>query len=200
MPSFIEYNTIHFYVFLGVYFFFLRNGRSPICLMNMTLSLLARNVMLPSRNLLARLGSRPLCGFHTLSTIRPSKCLYGVSWYDVTCCCLVFVCLKICLNCWIYSSLYVYLSQRIIELNGGHHPLTYKRFQDVINRMDPVQLPAETVTLEVMKKCAMPISEDHDERFGVPTLEELGKVYSLFMQIMTLVVVCQYTWIYNYIF
>uniref|UniRef100_A0A3Q3X309 Cryptochrome-1 n=1 Tax=Mola mola TaxID=94237 RepID=A0A3Q3X309_MOLML len=68
----------------------------------------------------------------------------------------------------------LYDPSKIIELNGGHHPLTYKRFQDVINRMDPVQLPAETITLEVMKKCAMPISEDHDERFGVPTLEELG--------------------------
>lgn len=47
--------------------------------------------------------------------------------------------------------------------------------------MDAVELPAETITLEVIKQCATPISEDHDYKFGVPTLEELGKVYSSFV-------------------
>ncbi|XP_051239485.1 cryptochrome-1-like, partial [Dicentrarchus labrax] len=63
----------------------------------------------------------------------------------------------------------------IIELNDGHPPLTYKRFQALINRMDAVEIPAETITLEVIRNCATPISEDHDDKFGVPSLEELGK-------------------------
>lgn len=63
---------------------------------------------------------------------------------------------------------------KIIELNDGHPPLTYKRFQALINRMDPVELPAETITLEVIRNCATPISDDHDDKFGVPSLEELG--------------------------
>lgn len=42
--------------------------------------------------------------------------------------------------------------------------------------MDPVELPAETITLEIIKQCTTPTSNDHDVKFGVPTLEELGKV------------------------
>lgn len=61
-----------------------------------------------------------------------------------------------------------------MELNGGQPPLTYKHFQALINRMDAVELPAETITSEVIKTCATPISEDHDDKFGVPSLEELG--------------------------
>lgn len=41
--------------------------------------------------------------------------------------------------------------------------------------MDAVELPAETITSEVMKKCATQIGEDHDDKFGVPSLEELGE-------------------------
>lgn len=68
---------------------------------------------------------------------------------------------------------------RIIELNGGQSPLTYKRFQALISRMEPVETPAETITSDIMGKCATPISDDHDEKFGVPSLEELGKTPGL---------------------
>lgn len=40
-------------------------------------------------------------------------------------------------------------------------------------------MPAETITSEVLKNCVTPISEDHDEKFGVPSLEELGKFLCL---------------------
>lgn len=70
---------------------------------------------------------------------------------------------------------------RIIELNGGQSPLTYKRFQTLISRMDAVELPAESITAEIMGKCTTPLSEDHDDKFGVPSLEELGE-FSLKMQ------------------
>lgn len=46
--------------------------------------------------------------------------------------------------------------------------------------MDAVELPAETITSEVIKKCATPISDDHDDKFGVPSLEELGKLFFIF--------------------
>nr|BAQ55221.1 cryptochrome1 [Chrysiptera cyanea] len=68
----------------------------------------------------------------------------------------------------------LYNLEKIIELNGGQPPLTYKRFQGLINRMDAVELPAETITSDVVKNCLTPISEDHDDKFGVPSLEELG--------------------------
>ncbi|MEQ2313291.1 Cryptochrome-1 [Ameca splendens] len=68
----------------------------------------------------------------------------------------------------------LYDLDKIIELNGGQSPLTYKRFQTLISHMDPVELPAEAITAEIMGKCTTPLSEDHDDKFGVPSLEELG--------------------------
>nr|XP_029524887.1 cryptochrome-1-like [Oncorhynchus nerka] len=65
-------------------------------------------------------------------------------------------------------------ASQIIELNGGQSPLTYKNFQALISHMDAVESPAEIITAEVMRKCATPISDDHDDKFGVPSLEELG--------------------------
>lgn len=64
---------------------------------------------------------------------------------------------------------------RIIELNGGQSPLTYKRFQTLISRMEAVEVPADSITAEVMGKCTTPLSDDHDDKFGVPSLEELGE-------------------------
>ncbi|XP_071407109.1 cryptochrome-1 isoform X2 [Pithys albifrons albifrons] len=40
--------------------------------------------------------------------------------------------------------------------------------------MEPLEMPVETITPEVMKKCTTPVSDDHDEKYGVPSLEELG--------------------------
>ncbi|CAL8242461.1 unnamed protein product [Merluccius merluccius] len=68
----------------------------------------------------------------------------------------------------------LYDLDKIIELNGGQSPLTYKRFQTLISRMEPVEVPAESITAEVMWKCTTPLSDDHDDKFGVPSLEELG--------------------------
>ncbi|KAG9335192.1 hypothetical protein JZ751_005541 [Albula glossodonta] len=68
----------------------------------------------------------------------------------------------------------LYDLDKIIELNGGQSPLTYKRFQTVISRMPPVEMPAEVITAEVIGQCTTPIADDHDEKFGVPSLEELG--------------------------
>lgn len=38
-----------------------------------------------------------------------------------------------------------------------------------------VEPPAEDITLGAMKRCSTPTSANHDDKFGVPTLEELGK-------------------------
>ena len=73
-----------------------------------------------------------------------------------------------------YSDILFFFQSRIIELNGGQPPLTYKRFQTLISRMEPLEMPVETITAEVMEKCTTPVSDDHDEKYGVPSLEELG--------------------------
>ncbi len=62
-------------------------------------------------------------------------------------------------------------------MNGGEAPLTYNQFQAIISTMDAPIAAAPTVTLEHLMNVYTPISEDHDEKYGVPTLFELGKNY-----------------------
>uniref|UniRef100_A0A672HWJ8 Cryptochrome-1-like n=1 Tax=Salarias fasciatus TaxID=181472 RepID=A0A672HWJ8_SALFA len=68
----------------------------------------------------------------------------------------------------------LYDLDKIIELNGGQPPLTYKRFQTLISRLDPPEMPAETLSDMLMGRCVTPVSEDHGDKYGVPSLEELG--------------------------
>lgn len=68
----------------------------------------------------------------------------------------------------------LYNLQKVIDKNGGIAPLTYKRFQRVIGRMDPPARPVEPVTQDTFARAVTPFSIDHDERYGVPKLEDLG--------------------------
>ncbi|KOB73084.1 Cryptochrome 2, partial [Operophtera brumata] len=68
----------------------------------------------------------------------------------------------------------LYKLDKIIERNGGKAPLTYHQFQALIASM-PAPPPAEpAVCAESLNGAATPLDLNHDERFGVPTLEELG--------------------------
>ena len=40
--------------------------------------------------------------------------------------------------------------------------------------MDPPAKPVPTLTPQMLGSALTPVEEDHDEKFGVPTLEELG--------------------------
>lgn len=64
---------------------------------------------------------------------------------------------------------------RIIELNGQKPPLTYKRFQALISRMELPKKPAVAVSSQQMESCRAEIQENHDDTYGVPSLEELGE-------------------------
>lgn len=68
----------------------------------------------------------------------------------------------------------VYFISRIIELNGHKPPLTYKRFQAIISRMELPKKPVSTVISQQMETCKVDIQENHDDVYGVPSLEELG--------------------------
>ncbi|MGH0150499.1 UNVERIFIED_CONTAM: hypothetical protein FKN15_017807 [Acipenser sinensis] len=68
----------------------------------------------------------------------------------------------------------LYSLDRIIELNKNSPPLTYKRFQAIISRLELPKKPVGTVTGEQMERCRTGITENHDEHYGVPSLEELG--------------------------
>ncbi|XP_064423184.1 cryptochrome-2 isoform X3 [Latimeria chalumnae] len=68
----------------------------------------------------------------------------------------------------------LYNLNRIIELNGHKPPLTYKRFQAIISRMELPRRPVAAVTQQQMETCKTDIGNDHDEQYGVPSLAELG--------------------------
>lgn len=68
----------------------------------------------------------------------------------------------------------LYHLQQIIDRNGGRAPLTYHQFLAVIACMDPPPLAEPPVTAKTLNGAVTPIAEDHDEKYGVPTLEELG--------------------------
>ena len=63
---------------------------------------------------------------------------------------------------------------RVIERNDGQVPLTYKRFQSIIAGMEVPCQPENSPTIEMVMNCRSPTGDDHDDTFGVPTLEELG--------------------------
>ncbi|XP_013166823.1 PREDICTED: cryptochrome-1-like isoform X2 [Papilio xuthus] len=68
----------------------------------------------------------------------------------------------------------LYKLDKIIERNGGKAPLTYHQFQALIASMPPPPAAEATISAQTLSGATTPITEDHDDRFGVPTLEELG--------------------------
>ncbi|XP_006566015.1 cryptochrome-1 isoform X4 [Apis cerana] len=68
----------------------------------------------------------------------------------------------------------LYKLDEIIERNGDKPPLTYHQFQTVVASMDPPEPPVPTVTSACVGSAYTPLKEDHDDHYGVPTLEELG--------------------------
>ncbi|XP_064627650.1 cryptochrome-1-like [Lineus longissimus] len=64
--------------------------------------------------------------------------------------------------------------QRILQLNGGLAPITYKKFQSILSCMEPPSRPVDAVSLANLGRAHTPISEDHDEKYGIPTLDQLG--------------------------
>ncbi|XP_064192298.1 cryptochrome-2-like isoform X3 [Anguilla rostrata] len=68
----------------------------------------------------------------------------------------------------------LYNLDRIIELNNNSPPLTFKRFQAIVNRLGLPKRPLTTVTKQQLDSCRTSISDNHNERYGVPSLEELG--------------------------
>lgn len=74
----------------------------------------------------------------------------------------------------VYRAHTLYDPQLIIKNNGGTPPLTYKKFLAIIRSLGPPEHPVPTLDVQLLTGCSMPVSEDHEEKFGVPSLEELG--------------------------
>ncbi|XP_056134152.1 cryptochrome-2-like isoform X2 [Lampris incognitus] len=68
----------------------------------------------------------------------------------------------------------LYNLARIIEMNCNTPPLTFKRFQAIVQRLGLPKRPIPTVSCQQMDKCHTCISGKHDQNYRVPSLEELG--------------------------
>lgn len=55
--------------------------------------------------------------------------------------------------------------------------------------MDLPPLPLSTITLDDLESKYTPLTDDHDEKYGVPTLEELGECFYYFFFDYTILLV-----------
>ncbi|KAM6107598.1 cryptochrome-2-like [Pterocles gutturalis] len=69
----------------------------------------------------------------------------------------------------------LYDTERVLALNDGKAPLTYKRLQSLLASLGPPQKPALVLTQEHLKGCCTPFQVTDDTDYSVPTLEELGQ-------------------------
>ncbi|CAG0894798.1 unnamed protein product, partial [Cyprideis torosa] len=68
----------------------------------------------------------------------------------------------------------LYRLDSIIERNGSVPPVTYRQFQLILQSMDPPPPPVAAVTMDTVGSSKTPLRQDHEDEYGVPTLEELG--------------------------
>ncbi|KAM4602656.1 cryptochrome circadian regulator 5 [Polymixia lowei] len=69
----------------------------------------------------------------------------------------------------------LYDIDRIIEENNGKAPLTFNRLQTLVKSLGPPKRPVPAPTVEDMEGVKTPHSENHEDKYGIPTLEELGQ-------------------------
>jgi cryptochrome len=63
---------------------------------------------------------------------------------------------------------------RILKMNNNSPPLTYKHFQYLISLLDQPPFPEDTITLSDIEGINTAIAANHDSKYGLATLEELG--------------------------
>ncbi|XP_041651051.1 cryptochrome-2 [Cheilinus undulatus] len=68
----------------------------------------------------------------------------------------------------------LYNLDRIIEMNNNSPPLTFKRFQTIVSRLELPRRPLPPINQQQMDKCPTKISDNHDQLYSIPSLEELG--------------------------
>lgn len=67
------------------------------------------------------------------------------------------------------------LAPRIVEMNNNSPPLTFKRFQTIVSRLELPRRPLPSVTQQQMSKCGATTADKHEQLYGIPSLEDLGE-------------------------
>lgn len=73
----------------------------------------------------------------------------------------------------LYFSIFC-IGHRIIEMNNNSPPLTFKRFQTIVSRLELPRRPLPPITKQQMDNCHTKIADNHDQLYSIPSLEELG--------------------------
>ena len=83
---------------------------------------------------------------------------------------------------------------RLIEKNGGKAPLTYRQFQNIIASMEQPPPPEHSITADYIGRGYTPMDYDMDDRYSVPTLEELGEysAHNIFVKLSFFPMVIKY--------
>ena len=67
----------------------------------------------------------------------------------------------------------------MIAANGNSPPLTYKRFQSILSTLPPPEKPCETLSALAITNVTTPVSHDHNDKYSVPSLDELGEHFDM---------------------
>lgn len=79
------------------------------------------------------------------------------------------------LNCKIYTSIShtLYDASKIKQLNSNKIPLTYQKFQTIIDKLGLPSKPCDVPDFNQIKERDDEVKEDDDDEFKLPTLEEI---------------------------
>lgn len=59
-------------------------------------------------------------------------------------------------------------------MNNNSPPLTFKRFQTIVSRLELPRRPLPPISQQQVDKCCTKIADNHDQLYSIPSLEELG--------------------------
>lgn len=62
---------------------------------------------------------------------------------------------------------------RVIELNHGNVPVTFKQFECLINKLGTPASCAPDVDQDMFENCNTPVKDNHDQIYGVPQYDAL---------------------------
>jgi len=62
---------------------------------------------------------------------------------------------------------------RVIELNHGNVPVTFKQFECLVRKLGSPANCAPDVDQDMFENCKTPVKDDHDRIYGVPQYDAL---------------------------
>lgn len=62
---------------------------------------------------------------------------------------------------------------RIVELNHGNVPVTFKQFECLVKRLKSPDSCVPVIDEDLLENCETPVDDNHDEIYGVPQYNAL---------------------------